>query len=129
MRSDIEDLCLRVAAVEEEQARLRERTERAEQVTDLFGALDKDVADTRVGFSKQRQVLNAIGMTQSEHAAHLQRQSTILSGLVLEMAAVRSTQVDHGIVLNEHGQMLTEHGQMLKEQGRMLREVLDRLPA
>jgi hypothetical protein len=134
--SEMDVIRRRLTAVEEETASLRERTRQAEHVAELFGTLDKEVADLRVASGQQRQVLNAIGMTHAEHHAQFLRQADILGGLVLEVSGIRRTQAEHGRVLNEHGQMLREHGQMLTEQkqllteqGRMLREVLDRLPA
>ncbi|GAA4505330.1 hypothetical protein GCM10023191_060860 [Actinoallomurus oryzae] len=122
MISELDDVRRRLTAVEEETASLREWRQQAQHVTDLFGTLDKEVADLRIAAGQQRNVLNAIGMTHSEHHAQFLRQADILGGLVLEVSGVRRTQA-------EHGQMLKEHKQMLSEQGRMLREVLDRLPA
>jgi hypothetical protein len=127
--SEMDDLRQRLTAVEEETASLREWRQRTHHVTDLFGTLDKEVADLRVAAGQQRHVINAIGMNHAEHHTQSLRQADILGGLVLEVSGIRRTQADHGRVLNEHGQMLSEHGQMLREQGQMLREVLDRLPA
>jgi small-conductance mechanosensitive channel len=120
--SELDDVRRRLTAVEEETASLREWRQQAQHVTDLFGTLDKELADLRVAAGQQRNVLNAIGMTHAEHHTQFLRQADILGGLVLEVGGVRRTQA-------EHGQMLKEHKQMLSEQGRMLREVLDRLPA
>jgi hypothetical protein len=127
--SELDDVRRRLTAVEEETASLREWRQQAQHVTDLFGTLDKEVADLRIAAGQQRNVLNAIGMTHSEHHAQFLRQADILGGLVLEVSGVRRTQAEHGQMLKEHKQMLKEHKQMLSEQGRMLREVLDRLPA
>lgn len=125
----MDDMRRRLTAVEEETASLREWRQQAQHATELFGTLDKEVADLRVAAGQQRHVLNAIGMTHAEHHAQFLRQADILGGLVLEVGGIRRTQAEHGRVLNEHGQMLREHKQLLTEQGRMLREVLDRLPA
>ncbi|MFB9831990.1 hypothetical protein [Actinoallomurus acaciae] len=150
MTIEMEDMRRRLTAVEEETASLREWREQAQHTAELFGTLDKEVADLHVAAGQQRHVINAIGMTHSEHHAQFLRQADILGGLVLEVGGIRRTQAEHGRVLseqgrvlnehgqvlNEHGRMLNEHGQMLREhkqllteQSQMLREVLDRLPA
>jgi hypothetical protein len=153
----MDEIRRRLTAVENEQAAIREQARQAQRTAELYAVVDHDVADLRLAFSQQRQVLNAIGHTQSEQAATLRRQGDVLGGLVLDVTTIRHTQTEHerllnahtetldahtetlsehGHVLNTHTEMLTEHTQMLKEhtqmlteQGQMLRQVLDRLPA
>jgi hypothetical protein len=132
----MDEIRRRLTAVENEQAAIREQARQAQRTAELYAVVDHDVADLRLAFSQQRQVLNAIGHTQSEQAATLRRQGDVLGGLVLEVTTIRHTQTEHERLLNAHTEMLTEHTQMLKEhtqmlteQGQMLRQVLDRLPA
>jgi vacuolar-type H+-ATPase subunit I/STV1 len=108
LSSEIDEIRRRLTAVEQEQANLREQVRQSQRATDLYSLVDQDVADVRLAFSQQRQILNAIGQTQAEHTTALRRQGDILGGLVLEMTTIRHTQTEHG---------------------HLLRQVLDRLPA
>jgi hypothetical protein len=122
LSSDMDEIRRRLTTVEQEQANIREQARQSQRAADLYSLVDHDVADVRLAFSQQRQVLNAIGQTQAEHTAALRRQGDVLGGLVLEMTTIRHTQTEHGHLLNAHTEMLSEQGQVLNTHTEMLSE-------
>ncbi|MFL5909189.1 MAG: hypothetical protein ACJ768_01255 [Gaiellaceae bacterium] len=148
--TEMDEFRLRLTAVENEQATIREYASKGRCAFDMFTAIDRDLADVRTAFHQQRTMLNAIGLPQAEHTVTLREQSKILGGLVIEVAGHGKTLAEQRRTLAEHRKMLGEHTIMLEEQSKMLceqgttlgelkeqgammrdqlREILGRLPA